>query len=354
MRQFNTARDITKSVQRSSTRRRNDIALPAFEVTQSIAHNKHPFTFNDYVLNLPRQFRIALIRIEAHPVRWGIRLGLSLAALVFIALWASWMRQGAQLARSHRAFEQTHQGWSFPAQIRATGERGQPEVIGWLIGPDAEVREHLPLKSAPKHLVDAIVAAEDRDFRSHHGVNVKAFIRALVANFRQGGYSQGASTLTMQVVRGLSQQKEKSVFRKLREAAMAMGLESAVGKDGVLEMYLDIPYLGQSGTLSVCGFSAASRYYFGKGPADLSVAEAATLAAILPSPGRFSPEHDASAARERRDIVLKAMALKSSSTTSAKRSPQKSSASQNHFGPVDSPRCFLPCAPSSRPRSDRS
>jgi penicillin-binding protein 1A len=111
----------------------------------------------------------------------------------------------------------------------------------------------------------------------------------------------------MQVVRALSQRREKTLWRKLREVALAFGLERELGKDGVLAMYLDIPYLGQAGDLSVCGFAAASRFYFGKSAAELSLSEAATLAAILPAPARFSPRQDPALARERRDRLLRAM-----------------------------------------------
>jgi membrane peptidoglycan carboxypeptidase len=111
----------------------------------------------------------------------------------------------------------------------------------------------------------------------------------------------------MQVVRSLSERREKTLWRKLREVALAVGVERALGKDGVLGMYLDIPYLGQAGDLSICGFAAASRFYFGKTVGELSVAEAATLAAMLPAPGRFSPRHEPAQVRERRDRVLRSM-----------------------------------------------
>ncbi|HZA52029.1 MAG TPA: transglycosylase domain-containing protein, partial [Myxococcaceae bacterium] len=234
-------------------------------------------------------------------------MGCALALVLICAgVWIRWMSEGAELARAHASFEQTHRGWSFPGRIFASS-RGERMVTGWLIGPDAEIREHLPLERAPRHLLDAIVAAEDREFRSHDGVNVKAAVRALIANVRGGSYSQGGSTLTMQVVRSLSQRREKTLWRKLREVALAFGLERELGKDGVLSMYLDIPYLGQAGDLSVCGFAVASRFYFGKSASELSLSEAATLAAILPAPARFSPRQYPALARERRDRVLQAM-----------------------------------------------
>ena len=247
------------------------------------------------------------IRIVAGHPRTAIAVVLTLGAAVACALtWIRWTSEGAQLARAHAAFERTHPGWSFPGRVY--GRSGDERVlIGWLLGPDGEIREHLPLEQAPRHLIDAIIAAEDRDFRSHGGVNLKAALRSLIANVRGGSYAQGGSTLSMQVVRSLTEQREKKLWRKLREAALAVGVERELGKDGVLGMYLDIPYLGQAGAMSVCGFEAASRFYFGKPAPQLSMSEAATLVAMLPAPGRFSPQHEPDLARERRDRILRAM-----------------------------------------------
>lgn len=292
--------------------------------------------------------------------RWGRRLFFGLLLLAGVATVAAavpagvrarqWADEGVALIEAHRRHDVAHPGWSFPAQVwteavpldrparklvveaRArgyaadckdtgpgeycektgkvvpkSGDSLEPIQLGWLIGPDGELREHLPLEEAPQHLVDAIIAAEDRDFRDHFGVNLKAMGRALWANAQEGSYSQGGSTLTMQVVRNLNQRKEKTIERKLQEMVVAAAVDHHLGKDGVLQMYLDAPYLGQWGSLSICGFSAASRYYFGKEARDLDLAEAATLAAILPAPGKFAPDRHPERARERRDRVLAAM-----------------------------------------------
>ncbi|MBI5548906.1 MAG: transglycosylase domain-containing protein [Deltaproteobacteria bacterium] len=262
-----------------------------------------------------------------------------------------WWRQSILVADAHVRHQISHPGWSFPSRVvsepvaltepawklvaeaRArgyqegcptpgpgqlcektgrvvprSGDHLDPVLLGWLIGPDGEVREHLPLADAPKHLIDAIIAAEDRDFRSHRGVNLTALLRAALANARERSWSQGGSTLTMQVVRAFAGRREKTLARKAREAVMAMAIDSHLGKDGVLQTYLDAPYLGQRGGLSICGFQAAARHYFGKDARDLSLAEAATLAAILPAPARFAPDRAPEAARKRRDRVLRAMA----------------------------------------------
>lgn len=202
-------------------------------------------------------------------------------------------------------------GWGRPPAL-------EPLLIGYLVGKDGEIREHLPLDEAPEKLIDAIIFAEDEGFRKHPGVNPLAALRALWANVRDSNYTQGASTLTMQMVRVLTQRREKTMMRKLREVAMAVSLDAYVGKDGVLQMYLDAPYLGQAGSQSICGFRAAARHYWGKEVADLTLSEAATLAAILPAPGRFGPDVAPKLARLRRDKVLRRMRKKGYDVTAAR------------------------------------
>jgi penicillin-binding protein 1A len=206
--------------------------------------------------------------------------------------------RGGQFAEGEQPPGRT--GWTRPLAL-------EPVLLATLLGPDAEIREHLPLALAPKHLVAAIVAAEDDDFYQHGGVNLKSAVRAAWANWRGGAYGQGASTLTMQVVRNLSERKEKTLGRKIGEALLAVQLERRIGKDGVLQMYLDAPYLGQSGNLSVCGFRAAAKHYWGIDATALDLSQAATLAAILPAPGRYAPDRDPGVAKERRDRVLRRM-----------------------------------------------
>lgn len=278
-------------------------------------------------------------------------LGAVLVAIPAAAAWTRWSAEGVALAEQHRSYEVAHPGWSFPARVltspvpldlpakrlvaeakargylvgcpepgpgeyceksgRVTPREGtelEPIVLGWLVGPDGELREHLPIERAPKHLVDAILATEDREFHEHTGVNWGAMARAALRNAQEGGYAQGGSTLTMQVVRNLAQRREKTAARKLREMALALALDEHLGKEGVLQMYLDAPYLGQRGSLSICGFQAAAWHYFGKDAGDLTLAESATLAGILPAPGRFAPDRYPDRARERRDLVLRAMA----------------------------------------------
>lgn len=297
--------------------------------------------------------------------------GLAAAGTAAVFLWPEWLMLQAEtidMAEQHRSYTIAHPGWSFPATVysdafdldhspelvalhaEARGydtacpptEPGQycpddgtvvprggvfaegpqpagttgwsrplalePVRLGMLLGPDAEVRWHLPLSEAPDSLIAAIIAAEDEAFRTHPGVDFMGLARAVWINSQGGSYSQGASTLTMQVVRNLNQQREKTIARKVREIGAALALDAHLGKDGVLQMYLDAPYLGQAGSLSICGFRAASLYYWGKDVDELTLAQQATLAAILPAPGRFAPDRNPELTQSRRDMVLRRMA----------------------------------------------
>jgi penicillin-binding protein 1B len=183
----------------------------------------------------------------------------------------------------------------------------EPVDLGMIVGPTGEIREHLPLEKAPARLIRAILAAEDERFYEHPGVDIEGIARASWVNWTAGAFSQGASTLTMQLTRAMTGRKEKSIERKLDEMGRAAAVDRYLGKDRVLQMYLDAPYLGQQGTFSVCGFRAAARLYYGVDAPDLTLDQAATLAGILPAPARYAPDRHPEAARERRDRVLRRM-----------------------------------------------
>ena len=158
-------------------------------------------------------------------------------------------------------------GGIFPEGVQPAGLKNwtrelamEPIELGPLIGPDAEIRYHLPIEEAPPHLIAALLHSEDAEFYKHSGVNFIAFGRAILANLQGGTYAQGASTITMQVVRNLTQDKEKNLKRKLREVIQSLLLERHLSKSEILQFYLDMPYLGQDGSYSICGFAAASSF----------------------------------------------------------------------------------------------
>ncbi len=156
----------------------------------------------------------------------------------------------------------------------------------------------------PTVLKQAVVAAEDRSFYSHGGVDIRGTIRALVADIRRRGAAQGGSTITQQLVKiATSNGSDRTLLRKLREAILASQLDRSMNKDEILFDYISSIYLGDG----AYGAAAAAQTYFRKSSRDLTVSEAAMLAGIIPAPSRFSPRVDPVAAEDKRKVVLKKM-----------------------------------------------
>ncbi|MEV0943921.1 transglycosylase domain-containing protein [Micromonospora wenchangensis] len=185
-------------------------------------------------------------------------------------------------------------------------------------------RTDVPLAEIAPTLRQAIVAAEDRRFYSHGGADLRGMARALVANVTGGGTAQGGSTLTMQYVRNVLKSDpsrtaeerqaatDQTVGRKLQEIRYATELEKTLSKDEILNRYLNIAYFGSG----AYGVAAASQRYFGKPPADLTLAESALLAGLVQSPDEYSPiDGDRDAALERRGYVLDSMVATGAITT---------------------------------------
>ncbi|WP_328853650.1 penicillin-binding protein [Micromonospora globbae] len=177
-------------------------------------------------------------------------------------------------------------------------------------------RTDVPLSEIAPVMRQAIVAAEDRRFYDHGGADLRGLLRAVVANVTGGGTEQGGSTLTMQYVRNVlktdpSRTAEErkaatdpTVGRKLQEIRYASALEKSLSKDEILNRYLNIAYFGSG----AYGIAAASQRYFGKEPAELTLAEAALLAGLVQSPDAYSPiDGDKDAALARRAYVLDSM-----------------------------------------------
>ena len=166
----------------------------------------------------------------------------------------------------------------------------------------AERREILPFDKLPPRLVHAFLAAEDRRFYEHHGLDYRGIARAIGANLRAGEVAQGGSTITQQVAKSFLT-NERTIERKIREAILARRIEAHFSKREILTLYLNQVFLGH-GTF---GVGAAARRYFDKAVGDLDLGEMATLAGLVRAPSRFSPLTDIEAARARRDQVLTAM-----------------------------------------------
>ena len=166
-----------------------------------------------------------------------------------------------------------------------------------------ERRYPVDVNELPDHVWRAFVAAEDRRFFDHPGVDALGIARALMVNLRAGRTVEGGSTLTQQLVKNIILTNEKSLERKAKEAVLAWKLERELSKKEILNLYLDLIYLG-SGNY---GVEAAARDYFGKPAKDINAAEAATIAALIPAPSRYSPRTNPDEALRRRRLVLRAM-----------------------------------------------
>jgi 1A family penicillin-binding protein len=166
-----------------------------------------------------------------------------------------------------------------------------------------EHRIGVPLSKVSRHLVDAVVAIEDKRFWSHGGIDVPRIARASVINLRAGRYVQGGSTITQQLVRSLLLSREKTLTRKFKEALLARRLEERFTKEQILEAYLNRVYFGDG----YYGVEAAAQGYFGKAAAALDPVEGATLAALIKGPSMYAPTKAPERARERRNVVLAAM-----------------------------------------------
>ena len=170
-----------------------------------------------------------------------------------------------------------------------------------------ENRTVVPFKDIPPLVVHAFLAAEDRDFYSHNGVNPGSVMRAAFADIVRYGHGQrplGASTITQQLVRHFLLTNELSIARKVKEALLAYRIENQLSKDRIIEIYLNEIYLGSG----AYGVVAAAQTYFGKKLTELTPAEAAFLAALPKAPSNYNPVHHPDAALARRNWVLDGLA----------------------------------------------
>ena len=192
-----------------------------------------------------------------------------------------------------------------------------------------ERRLYLPIQAVPKLIIDAFLSAEDKNFYKHFGVDPEGLARAAISNFRNRGSGrrpQGASTITQQVAKNFLVGSEQSIERKIREALIALRIESTYSKDKILELYLNEIYLGAPAPgQGSYGVAAAALNYFGKSVHELNAQEAAYLAALPKAPTDLHPFRNRERAIERRNYVLDRMAengfLKRADADAAKKQP---------------------------------
>jgi len=164
---------------------------------------------------------------------------------------------------------------------------------------------YVPRSAFPRHLVDAVLAVEDRRFYVHFGLDLRGIARAVVSNFRAGEIVQGGSTITQQLIKIAYLQHDRTFKRKIQEAVIAIWLEQKLGKEVILTRYLNSIYLGAGAT----GMPAAARVYFHKDVKDIDLAESALLAGLIRAPSMLNPLENPEGARKRAELVLDLMVI---------------------------------------------
>jgi penicillin-binding protein 1A len=164
-------------------------------------------------------------------------------------------------------------------------------------------RVWIPLAEIPDHVRNAFIAAEDRRFYQHKGIDERGLIRAFVSNLAQAGRREGGSTITQQLVKNLLVGDDRTYERKIREMIVAARVESTLTKDEILELYLNSVYLGRGSW----GIELAARNYFGKSARELTLEEGALLAGLTKGPNYFGPDRQPVRAQQRLGYVLHQM-----------------------------------------------
>ncbi len=169
---------------------------------------------------------------------------------------------------------------------------------------EAKSKEEISLEAVPQHMQDAVVAIEDKNFYEHQGYSIPGIVRSFFTNLREKEITQGGSTITQQLVKNSLLSPERSYLRKYQEVVLAQEIERRYSKKDILEMYLNSVYFGEG----AFGVEQAARTYFNKSAQELSLAESALLAGILPAPSALSPiTGDYELAKSRQRLVLESM-----------------------------------------------
>ena len=169
-------------------------------------------------------------------------------------------------------------------------------------------RQRVRADELPRHLVLAVLAAEDTGFFNHPGLSLSGIVRAAWVNLRRREIDQGGSTLTQQLVKNRVLSHERRLVRKLREAVVAVLVEVRFDKQEILEAYLNEIFLGRSSGINVVGLGAAAQTFYGVPASELTLAQSAGLAGMIRSPTNLSPQDDAPEHLARRDRILRRLA----------------------------------------------
>lgn len=185
--------------------------------------------------------------------------------------------------------------------------RLEPQLIEHLLSAEQEERELIRLEQVPEIIKDTLLLVEDRDFYHHYGVSPLAILRALWVNLTAGRTVQGGSTLTQQLAKNMYLNSNRTLWRKLNEAFIALVLEYRFSKDQILEAYFNEVFIGQNQANAVHGFGLGSRFYFGKPLTELAEHEYALLIGLVKGPSFYDPRRYPERSQQRRDLVLRLM-----------------------------------------------
>lgn len=163
--------------------------------------------------------------------------------------------------------------------------------------------KYVKLKDISPYMLKSIIASEDQSFYSHHGFDYKRIVASIIDNIKNNEIVAGGSTITQQVARTLYLNNEKSILRKLKEAALARKLEMSYSKNEILESYLNCVYFGHN----IYGIDEASYYFFKKSPSELTLAESAVLTGIISAPSYYSPDANEEQSTRKKEQILKIM-----------------------------------------------
>ncbi|MBR9858763.1 MAG: penicillin-binding protein 1B [Gammaproteobacteria bacterium] len=240
----------------------------------------------------PGEYAVANNRIEIHRRAFNFSDGAEAARSILLTF------EGQRLKRMQN-----------PGNGRELGyARMDPVLLDRLNVEKREDRLLVRLDQVPPLLVTALLTVEDRDFYEHDGVSPLAILRALVVNIKAGRTVQGGSTLTQQLAKNFFLSQDRSLWRKIQEAYMALIIDFRYEKDEILEAYLNEVYLGQNGAQGVYGFGLASYFYFGLPLNELNPDQIALMVALVKGPSFYDPWRNAERAQERRDLVLRLLA----------------------------------------------
>ena len=159
------------------------------------------------------------------------------------------------------------------------------------------------VKDLPKHTIDAFIAIEDKRFYRHHGADYRRMASAFLSNVKSGGFNEGASTITQQLIKNTHLSNEKTLKRKISEIRLARKLERVYDKNKILESYFNVLYFGSG----IRGLGTASRVMFDKSASNLSLAQSAALASIINNPAKYSPYNNIENLIKRKNLVLEQM-----------------------------------------------